>query len=76
MKIAAQLFAPYGRYLASVRPSQVDLVMSSHGGGHRASLSRADDLPSKLTSSCRVSDASLKVINHLPYYALGVKDPF
>jgi hypothetical protein len=37
MKIAAQLLAPYGRYLAGVKPSQVELVMSNHGEGHKAS---------------------------------------
>jgi hypothetical protein len=54
MKIAAQLLAPYGRYLASVRPSQVDLVMSSHGGGHKASRSKDQGLPSKFTPSMQV----------------------
>ena len=40
MKIAAQLLAPYGRYLASVKPSQVDLATSNRGEGHKASRSK------------------------------------
>jgi hypothetical protein len=44
MKIAAQLLAPYGRYLASVKPSQVDLVTSNHGEGHKASRSKDQGL--------------------------------
>jgi hypothetical protein len=54
MKIAAQLLAPYGRYLASAKPSHVDLVMSSRGGGHKASLFKTEGLPSKFTSSYQV----------------------
>ena len=54
MKIAAQLLAPYGRYLASVKPSQVELVMSNHGEGHKASRSKDQGLPSKFTSSMQV----------------------
>jgi hypothetical protein len=48
MKIAAQLLAPYGRYLASVKPSQVDLATSNHGEGHKASRSKDQGLWSKL----------------------------
>jgi hypothetical protein len=50
MKIAAQLLAPYGRYLASVKPSQVDLATSNRGEGHKASRSKDQGLPSKFTS--------------------------
>jgi hypothetical protein len=54
MKIAAQLLAPYGRYLASAKPSQVDLVMSSRGGGHKAPRSKDQGLPSKPTTKKKV----------------------
>jgi hypothetical protein len=54
MKIAAQLLAPHGRYLASVKPSQVDLATSNHGEGHKASRSKDQGLPSKFASSCKV----------------------
>jgi hypothetical protein len=49
MKIAAQLLAPYGRYLASVKPSQVDLAASNHGEGHKAPRFKTEGLPSKST---------------------------
>jgi hypothetical protein len=54
MKIAAQLLAPYGRYLASVKPSPVELVMSNHGEGHKASRPKDQGLWSKFTSSMQV----------------------
>jgi hypothetical protein len=61
MKIAAQLLAHYGRYLASAKPSQEDPVMSSGGGGHKASLFKIEGLPSKFTSNLvALLDASFK----------------
>jgi hypothetical protein len=54
MKIAAQLLAPYGRYLASVIPSQVDLATGNHGEGHKATFPPNHGLPSKITSSIAV----------------------
>jgi hypothetical protein len=53
MKIAAQLLAPYGRYLASVKPSQVDLATSNHGEGHKATC------PPNLRLVAGFMDASL-----------------
>jgi hypothetical protein len=59
MKIAAQLLAPYSRYLTSVKPSQVDLATSNHGEGHKATCPPNQGLPSKFTSSYQIVYASL-----------------
>jgi hypothetical protein len=47
-----------------MKPSQVDLVMSSRGGGHRASLFKIEGFPSKFTSSVAIFIGPVQGASH------------